>query len=243
MEFLLNHCQMAFQSHGGLLATLFLGGLVGSFTHCAGMCGPFVLAQTASTDAGKNGVLARARGLALIPYHLGRMTTYMALGILAASMSGLIISTPVQRGVAAVMLGLAALIFLSVAAPGFRLALVPEPVRKQSRRLGSALGRLAAPFFGSPTVFHRYALGLVLGFLPCGLLAAALMAVAATAEPLAAALGMAAFCAGTVPALFLVGSGGRLAKARWPQQMTSVVRGVMVFNALSLFVMAGSMVF
>ncbi|WP_081786513.1 urease accessory protein UreH domain-containing protein [Kordiimonas gwangyangensis] len=48
MEFLLSHCQAVIGDHGGLLLTLFLGGLMGSATHCVGMCGPFVVAQTAS---------------------------------------------------------------------------------------------------------------------------------------------------------------------------------------------------
>jgi hypothetical protein len=29
----------------GLSLALFLAGLAGSFTHCVGMCGPFVIAQ------------------------------------------------------------------------------------------------------------------------------------------------------------------------------------------------------
>lgn len=187
--------------------------------------------------------MKRLSGFALVPYHLGRMTTYMALGVMAASVSGFLFSDPVQRGIAVVMLSLAAILFLASALPGGRIRLLPAQAHRLVSGLGKALGRAAAPFFRSPTVFHRYGLGLVLGFLPCGLLAAALMAVAATADPLAAAFGMAAFCAGTVPALFLVGSGGRFAKARWPEHMATAVRGVMVFNALSLFVMASSMVF
>jgi uncharacterized protein len=39
-------CQAVAVEHGDLLASLFLAGLLGSGTHCVGMCGPFVLAQT-----------------------------------------------------------------------------------------------------------------------------------------------------------------------------------------------------
>lgn len=42
---------------GGLPASLFLVGVAGSFAHCAGMCGPFVLSQVMS-DAERRPVQA-----------------------------------------------------------------------------------------------------------------------------------------------------------------------------------------
>lgn len=242
MDFLYQHCQAVIDSHGGLLLTLFLAGLMGGFTHCAGMCGPFVLAQTTTNPGNPGGVLSRLRGGALLPYHLGRITTYMVLGVVAASVSGLVFSVPVQRGIAVVMLLAAGVIFFASALPTLKFSLLPEPLARQASRLGAAVGAFARPFFDKPSALGRYGLGFILGFLPCGMLAAALMAVAATADPFAAAMAMAAFGTGTFPALFLVGSGGQLARARWPHRMASVARGVMVFNSLSLFVIAGGMI-
>ena len=194
MEYLLSHCQAALTDHGGLFLTLFLGGLMGSASHCVGMCGPFVIAQTASLEAAPS-LLARVRGLALLPYHLGRMTTYMVLGIVAGSLSGMVFNVPLQRGIAVVLLTVAGILFLASAVPSLKRSLASTALQGVATRLGSALGRIAKPFFTAPTPWHRYALGVTLGFLPCGLLAAALMAVAATAEPISAAFGMAAFCA------------------------------------------------
>jgi sulfite exporter TauE/SafE len=242
VDFLYQHCQTVLDSHGGLILTLFLGGLMGGFTHCAGMCGPFVLAQLSGGPAAGSNVFARLRGAALTPYHLGRMTTYMILGIVAASVSGMVSSVAVQHAIAVVMLVLAGGIFLFSAFPAQKTKLLPRPLDRAATHIGNRIGLVARPFFEKPTAAGRYGLGFILGFLPCGMLAAALMAVAATADPLAAAAAMAAFCAGTVPALFLVGSGGQLARARWPRQMASVARGVMVFNSISLFVIAGGMI-
>lgn len=240
MEYFVTHCQVVLAEHGGLLFTLFLGGLMGSATHCVGMCGPFVVAQTTHLPAGGT-LMQRARGFALIPYHLGRMTTYMALGIIAASLSGLVFSVPIQRGIAFVLLCLAGLLFLFSAVPSLKAKAVMPFWHKSISRFGQKIGRIAKPFFLGATPLHRYALGLTLGFLPCGLLAAALMAVAATANPLSAAAGMMAFCAGTVPALFLSGIGGRFALRRLPFRFETLAQGVMVFNGLSLFAIAGGM--
>ncbi|WP_020399868.1 sulfite exporter TauE/SafE family protein [Kordiimonas gwangyangensis] len=241
MEFLLSHCQAVIGDHGGLLLTLFLGGLMGSATHCVGMCGPFVVAQTASLEKTPS-LFARVRGLALMPYHLGRMTTYMLLGILAASLSGMVFSVPLQRGIAVVLLTVAGVLFLASAVPSLKRSMGPRLLNGWVARFGAGLGRVAKPFFQSPTPWHRYALGVTLGFLPCGLLAAALMAVAATADPISAAFGMAAFCVGTMPALFLTGAGGRYALDHLPIRFSTLARGVMVFNSLSLFIIAGGMI-
>ena len=241
MEFLLSHCQTVIADHGGLLFTLFLAGLMGSVTHCVGMCGPFVMAQTATLNL-TDGRLAKLKGLALIPYHLGRMTTYMALGVLAASLSGLVFNVPLQRGIAIMLLSVAGLLFLFSAIPVLKRGVTPVSWHLALARLGALLGRVAKPFFIQPTPAHRYLLGLTLGFLPCGLLIAALMAVAATAQPLSAAFGMAAFCVGTMPALFITGAGGRFVMHRLPFEIGTLARGVMVFNSLSLFAIAGGMI-
>ncbi|WP_262690362.1 sulfite exporter TauE/SafE family protein [Kordiimonas aestuarii] len=240
MEYLLSHWQAALADHGGLLLTLFLGGLMGSATHCVGMCGPFVVAQATSLQQTPS-LLRRVRGFALMPYHLGRMTTYVILGVVAASLSGMVFNVPLQRGIAVVLLTVAGLLFLTSAIPSLKRVVAPQFPPSSLARFGAVLGRVAKAFFTNPTAWHRYALGVTLGFLPCGLLAAALMAVAATAEPISAAFGMAAFCVGTMPALFLTGAGGRYALDRLPIRFSTLARGVMVFNSLSLFIIAGGM--
>ncbi|WP_286829598.1 MULTISPECIES: sulfite exporter TauE/SafE family protein [Kordiimonas] len=244
MELFIQYCQAAITDHGSIMVTLFLGGLLGSLTHCAGMCGPFVLAQIGVDDArSPSKGLKRARGALLLPYHLGRMTTYMILGVLAASLSGYLFEAPAQRAVTVALLCVAAVLFLAAAFPALNTRIWPPVLGSVLSGLGAAVGRAARPFFEAPSMAHRYALGVILGFLPCGLLAAALMAVASTASPLAAALAMGAFCVGTMPALFLIGSGGQFAVRRWPRHMATAVRGVLVFNSISLFVIASSMVF
>ncbi len=216
-----------------LIVLLFLTGLWGGLTHCAGMCGPFVLTQIdqrlESIGIHEFGRWSRLRGAALVPYHLGRMTTYAALGAAAGSVGALFVATTNFRWILAVFLLVAAGIF---AAQAFGLpalgALKGPPI------LSRVIGRLAR----NPSPIGRYALGLALGFLPCGLLYGALAAAAAAGDPVSGAIGMIAFAVGTAPALIAVGWGGVLLGGRRRQTLQRLTRPMLVFNALLLAVLA-----
>ena len=99
---------------------LFLAGLAGGALHCAGMCGPFVLGQVmAATDAtplSGYGEWRRASGAALVPYHLGRATTYTALGAIAGSATALFAATTGFAWASSLLLAVAALLLIAQAA-------------------------------------------------------------------------------------------------------------------------------
>lgn len=239
-----HHCGLAFASHKNIMLTLFAGGLVGSFSHCAGMCGPFVLSQlTARLDAEPAVPLTewrRLRGAALLPYHAGRITTYSLLGVAAATFAAPLKAQPWFHALAFTLLVAAALLFLGQALRQLQPLLrrfavwrLPVPV------LPAAIQRWQARLFAAPTGWRGYALGLTLGLLPCGLIYAALLVVAAQADPLLALFGMLAFGLGTVPALVLVGIGGQYVTARWRALLRYGAPIVMGANALVLFMVAG----
>lgn len=239
MSEIVHHCHEAIQSGAGLPAMLFMAGLAGSVTHCLGMCGPFVLGQSATLaerESGKAGILRRLSGFALLPYHSGRATTYVALGIAAGSMASTLKEHAWFQYLAAMLLGLAGLLFLGSALHrwGVRiptLALIPP----------SLLERWSRPLFRSPAGWGGYRLGLVLGLLPCGLVYAALLAVAAQGDSVQAALGMGAFALGTFPALAALGIFGEAAFRRFRSLLTHLTPSLMAFNSLVLFVMSGDL--
>jgi sulfite exporter TauE/SafE len=183
----------------------------------------------------------RLTGAALLPYHFGRMTTYIALGMLAALLSKQIIGTPLQQWLSVVFLSLAGLIFIASALPKVR-SLVSKFRYSGVAKFGFFLGKVAKPLFSNPRGINGYGMGVLLGFLPCGLVFAALMIVSTTGDLTTAALAMALFTLGTFPALFLIGIGSQFAYQKWPQPMQMVVRGVMIFNGFSLFLLAGTIV-
>ncbi len=240
MDYLILQCQAAFAGNSGILMSLFLAGLVGSIHHCTGMCGPFVVAQIKNPAATG---FSRLRGGALLPYHMGRITTYMVLGIIGASLSNYIIGTPVQRGIAVGLLSIAGLLFLSSAVPQIKALLSPASAQSLAGSIGRYVGLAARPFSNSGGSLQQYFLGTMLGFLPCTLVIAAVMAVASTGHPVTAVFGMLFFGVGTVPALFMVGSGAQAALKRWPVHMQKITTGMMALNGVGLIALAGGMIF
>ena len=176
----------------------FMAGMAGSF-HCIGMCGGIVAALSMTTAPGS----ARSRTLSLALYNIGRITTYTFLGVVAGFI-GSSLDLPAMRAVG-VWLGLAAnLMVITIglaSAFGFSWGL---------NSLESSSGR----FFAEPlrraisgnSSFAFLPVGLMLGFLPCGLIYGPLAVAAANGSPLRGGLMMLALGLGTVPILMLFGS-------------------------------------
>ncbi|MEY3730372.1 MAG: hypothetical protein RLZZ57_1128 [Pseudomonadota bacterium] len=195
---------------GGLWAmmgALFLAGLAGGATHCAAMCGPFVLAQAAALadQAAAGGMLRRLSGAALAPYHFGRALGYGVLGAMAGGVVGAVSLGTGWRLVLAGMLALAALGMFAQASTRIA-ALLP---RLAAPRLPCVLQARLGALLAAPTGLRGVALGLLLSALPCGLLYGALAGAAATGSALGGALAMLSFVAGTIPALIGVALLGR----------------------------------
>jgi len=223
--------------HGGvtglaLVAAMLLAGLVGGATHCAGMCGPFVLAQTTArlelVPASRMSEWHRLAGAALAPYHLGRATTYVALGAMVGMAGQTVRAIPGLDWIAAGWLIVAALIFLGYAVFGSRLF---RAAAGSESPWGRLVGDLARPLFERPTGLRGYALGMMLGFLPCGLLYAALAVAAGSGGAFGGATAMAAFALGTAPGLVAVGLFGHVAAGRWRRAAAIVAPALTVVNA------------
>lgn len=237
----LANCQAVITDHGGLLLSLFIAGFVGSASHCIGMCGPFVMAQTVSRlehlDSQSMSEFSRLQGALLVPYHLGRMSTYMVLGALAGGLSAGAMLAADLKWLSAALLVLAALFFL-----GYGLKRLGLWGRGQTSSgegpMTRYIGRVAKPLFAKPTGLRGYGLGLALGFLPCGLLYGALAASASTGQALAGFFGMASFTLGTIPALVGVGLAGHMAGRQWQGAFQKVAPALLILNAGLLTFMA-----
>ncbi len=242
VEFLtsgVDQCRNVIENRGELLGSLFIAGLVGGGGHCIAMCGPFVLAQSVARlearPASEMREFHRLSGAALAPYHLGRMTTYMGLGALAGGLASEVTAMVEMRWLSAVLLGLAALMFLGYGIGRFSIRL---PGSSGTGWLSRTMARTAKPLFDRPTGLRGYALGIILGFLPCGLLYGALAAAGAGGGALAGALVMGAFAVGTLPALLAVGLAGYIVGGKWQGIMARITPALMFVNALILLLMA-----
>jgi sulfite exporter TauE/SafE len=207
-------------------------GLLGGFGHCAGMCGP--LAASMGLVASPRLGARRALGGQLL-YNLGRVTTYACIGgamgltgsfvNTAGRLAGLQDAVAVVAGMLMIVMGLGA----AGVAPFFRR--IEERVASRVFR-----GVRSVLEGGGPGRF--YALGLLLGFLPCGLSYSAFVGAAATGGLPQGFLFALAFALGTVPALLLVGGASALASAR-ARGLLYRLGGVAVVVVGALFVARG----
>lgn len=210
MEVLLSHCSAAFSQHGSLFAVFFLGGLTGSLTHCLIMCGPVVACQSACGG----GCGKRMGAAAQWQYHLGRLLIYGMLGFFAALLSKQLAATAYWPILSATMMVMAGGLFLLS-------AMVPH----QHALLG----------FAPKNGFLR---GVLMSFMPCGLIYAALMMAATLTNPLAGMFAMWLFVLGTIPALLVASGGAAMLAVKWQKMMRGIGRFGMAFNGLTLLVMA-----
>jgi len=174
-----------------LAGSVLLASLVGS-PHCAGMCGGFVCFY-----AGQDG---RRQHLAHVAYNLGRLCSYLVLGLLAGVLGQALdragaaagLQRPAAIAAGAVMLvwGTAALL----AALGARLPATGAPPFLRTR-FAAAMRAVHA----QPPVVRALTVGLVTTLLPCGWLWVYVATAAGTGSVPMALLVMAAFWLGTVP--------------------------------------------
>lgn len=209
------------------LLALFVVGLLGA-GHCAGMCGGIVGAL------GMQG----PRGAAAVPvhlaYNLGRIASYALAGFLAGALGQLAGSLlPLQRA-----LYLCASLML--VAMGVYLLGATQSLAWLERR-GQALWRRIQPLTGRflPVrgVAQALPLGMLWGWLPCGLVYSALTTALASGSALQGALSMLAFGLGTLPNLLLAGlllaRFRRFAQARGTRAVSGLL--VLAYGLYGLF--------
>lgn len=213
-----------------LITALFLG-VFGS-SHCLVMCGG--ISAALSTRSQHNPMSS-----ALL-FNLGRITSYSIAGLLV-SVLGLWLQSandaliPIMRTVAAVLLILMGLYVARWASWLTRL-----------EQLGQHIWKYLQPTTGKLMHSHRpgqrFQLGLLWGWLPCGLVYSTLSWVAANGQPVNGALAMLAFGAGTLPALFATslaaGSLTRFINHRWSRHIAGVLLiGYGVWTALAIWLL------
>ena len=176
-----------------LLIAALLMGFFGS-PHCLGMCGGLVTAFGLSMKD----VSPTKRRALVATYHLGRLTSYAFLGLMAG-LIGTTVLEPLMKGNSTprILLGLV-LVFVGVTMLG-------APFLKNLERFGMRFWQYLSPLrqkvFPLNTFPRALTAGLLWGFLPCGLVYGALLIAVGAHNPLSGAALMFVFGLGTVPML------------------------------------------
>jgi len=181
-----------------VLGAAFAAGLLGS-AHCLGMCGGI----SGLFAAGATVASIRTQLPLAVAYNLGRVFSYAFLGVLVAMIGSTTVSAiPALTG--PVRLASGALIILVGLQVAFNWRLLAS-VEKIGAKLWQRLVPHAKGLIPANSMTKAAGLGLIWGWLPCGLVYSVLLLAATTAEPAGGGLVMVSFGLGTMPAMVLTG--------------------------------------
>jgi len=184
------------------LAALLVGLLNGA--HCLGMCGGIVGALSLGALERKADPLSRMP--LLLGYNLGRILSYTLAGGLAGGLGLLLTGVMPLSWAQLVLRGLAAafMMVMGLYVAGWWMGLA------RLERVAAGLWRYIEPlgrrFLPVTTTRRAILVGLVWGWLPCGLVYSTLVWALSAGGPLQGASLMLAFGLGTLPNLLLIGA-------------------------------------
>ena len=181
-----------------LLGAAFVTGLLGS-AHCFGMCagisGLFAVNASAAS-------LRRDIPMA-VTYNVGRVLSYAILGALVAIIGKTLVdSVPKLAAPVRLFSGLLIVIVGLQVAFNWR---VLAPIEKAGARIWNHIAPAAKGLLPVTSKPKALGLGLLWGWLPCGLVYSVLLLAATTTNVAAGALVMVSFGLGTMPAMVATG--------------------------------------
>jgi sulfite exporter TauE/SafE len=224
-----------------ILSAALLAGLLGS-AHCLGMCAGISGLFAVNAEIG---TLRRQLPMA-ITYNTGRVLTYALLGAIVASFgSALVEAKPTLARPILLITGTVIILIGLQVAFNWRLL---NPIERMGAVLWRKLAPVARHFIPVTSLPRALGLGLLWGWLPCGLVYSVLLIAATSAKPLAGAAAMLAFGIGTMPAMVLTGVGAaqlsafmRRRGARLGLGLVIVALGVLtIMMPVSRWLMAGA---
>lgn len=178
----------------GYLA-LFLVGLLGG-THCVGMCGGIVGALSMGGPA---------RWSMHLAYNVGRVLSYATAGAIAGAIGAASLGLEGQVPVRLVLYFLANLMLIALGLYLLGVTRALAFTERAGQHLWRRLQPLTRKLLPARSMAQAFPLGLLWGWLPCGLVYSALASALTAGSSGRGALLMLAFGLGTLPNLLLAG--------------------------------------
>ncbi len=170
-----------------MLFTAFIFGLISSF-HCIGMCGPIALMLPVDRDNQAKKVTQ------IITYHIGRLFAYSTIGFIFGMLGKGFLLAGMQQKMS-IFIGIAMILVILIPEKVVVKYNFSKPIFKVISKIKTSLGSQ----FKNKSYKSLFIIGLLNGFLPCGMVYVALFGAIAMQSPILGILYMILFGLGTVP--------------------------------------------
>ncbi len=208
------------------ILSAFAIGLFGSL-HCIGMCGPIAIALPVPDSSNVSFLTGR------LLYNIGRVFTYSFLGAIFGLLGSRFVVAGFQQGIS-IILGIIILIVVFMPS-GYKVKVTQHPtILKLSLPLKESIGLL----FKKGTFSSMFLIGILNGFLPCGLVYAALAAAITSGNSISGAAVMVLFGLGTIPAMFAATVFGKFINLSLRRKLNKLIPYFAIVLAL-IFILRG----
>ena len=170
-----------------MLYSAFFFGLISSF-HCIGMCGPIALMLPVERNNPSKKVIQ------IITYHLGRLSAYATIGFLFGLLGKGFFLAGLQQKLS-IFMGIAMIFVILIPEKVFAKFNFSKPVFKLISKIKTTLGSQ----FKNKSYQSLFTIGLLNGFLPCGMVYVALFGAIAMQSEGFGVIYMLLFGLGTIP--------------------------------------------
>jgi hypothetical protein len=170
-----------------MLYSAFFFGLISSF-HCIGMCGPIALMLPIERNNPSKKVIQ------IITYHLGRLSAYATIGFLFGLLGKGFFLAGLQQKLS-IFMGIAMIVVILIPEKVFAKFNFSKPVFKLISKIKTTLGSQ----FKNKSYQSLFTIGLLNGFLPCGMVYVALFGAIAMQSEGFGVIYMLLFGLGTIP--------------------------------------------
>jgi len=175
-----------------MLYSAFILGLISSL-HCIGMCGPIAMMLPVDHQNEAKKVTQ------IITYHLGRLTAYASIGLIFGLLGRGFFLAGLQQKMS-IFIGITMIITVLIPEKVFSKYNFSKPVYKIISKIKSSLGNQ----FTNKSYKSLFTIGLLNGFLPCGMVYVALFGAIAMQSASFGVLYMLLFGLGTMPLMTIV---------------------------------------
>ncbi|WP_035648537.1 sulfite exporter TauE/SafE family protein [Flavobacterium sp. ASV13] len=209
-----------------MLYSAFILGLISSL-HCVGMCGPIAVMLPVDHQNEAKKVTQ------IITYHLGRLTAYASIGLIFGLLGRGFFMAGIQQKIS-ILIGLAMIAVVLIPEKTFVKYNFSKPVYKVISKIKSSLGSQ----FKKKSYKSLFVIGLLNGFLPCGMVYVALFGAIAMQSASLGILYMLLYGLGTIPLMTIVVYIHSLLKLPFRNKIQKAIPYVAVFIGV-LFILRG----